>query len=196
MTRPGLAATAMLLAAATGAAATPAVSASKYNVFAFTGRMLDEDMGQSLRLFSADYEDNYITGIGAQDFVFRTGIVSIGYELGGAARYGLNSTFEGWGGVVGRVDDIPFLGLYVSPSLTFGLSYVSAVQEGREQQLAEETGCDARVLFYLSPELDVRTSPEARYSVFYRLQHRSGAWNTLCMRGASNANVFGLRIRF
>jgi hypothetical protein len=183
----------MLLAAATSATAAPA---NEYNVFAFTGRMLDENMGDSLRLFSADYEDNYITGVGAQDFVLRTGIVSIGYELGGAARYGLNSTFEAWGGLVGRIDDIPLLGLYLSPSLAFGLSYVSGVQEGREQQLADETGCDARVLFYLSPELDVRTSPEARYSVFYRLQHRSGAWNTLCMQGASNANVVGLRVRF
>lgn len=195
MTRTGLAATAMLLAAATGAAATPTVPA-RYNAFAFTGRMLDEDMGHSLRLFSADYEDNYITGIGAQDFVLRTGIVSIGYELGGAARYGRNSTFEGWGGLVGRIDDIPLLGLYLSPSLTVGLSYVSGLQDGREQRLAEETGCDARVLFYLAPELDVRLSLDSRYSVFYRLQHRSGAWNTLCMRGASDANVVGFRVRF
>lgn len=52
------------------------------------------------------------------------------------------------------------------------------------------------MLFYLSPELDFRTSLDSRYSVFYRLQHRSGAWNTLGMEGASNANVIGIRMRF
>lgn len=197
MNRVSLAAAAALLAAAPMAAANDFQDHdTEDNVFVFTGRMLDENMGDSLFLFSADYEDNYITAIGAQDFAIHTGVVSLGYELGAAARYGMDSTFEAWGGLVGRLDDLRFLGLYVSPSVVFGLSYVSAAHEGREKRLDQRAEGDARVLFYLSPELDFRTSPESRYSVFYRLHHRSGAWNTLGMEGATNANVIGLRMRF
>lgn len=193
MWRPCLAA---LLLAMTTTGAKAAEPVGEDTIFVFTGRLLDENMGDSLKLFSADYEDNYITGIGAQDFVLHTGRFSLGYELGGAARYGLNSTFEAWGGVVGRLDDIRLLGLYVSPALVFGLSYVSGAQEGREQRLEAQAEGDSRLLFYLSPELDFRTSPDSRFSVFYRLHHRSGAWNTLGMEGATNANVIGLRMRF
>ena len=78
----------------------------------------------------------------------------------------------------------------------FGLSYVSDSHEGREKRLEAQAEGDARMLFYLSPELDFRRSPDARYSFFYRLHHRSGAWNTLGMEGGSNANIFGVRMRF
>ncbi|MBB5220540.1 hypothetical protein HNP73_000461 [Amaricoccus macauensis] len=190
---------ALLLAAVS---LSPAVAGSpapetEDNAFVFTGRLLDEDMGDSLKIISGDYEDNFITGIGAQDFAIHTGIVSLGYELGAAARYGQDSTFEAWGGLVGRIDDIRLLDwLYVSPALVFGLSYVSDSHEGREKRLEAQAEGDARMLFYLSPELDFRRSPDARYSVFYRLHHRSGAWNTLGMHGGSNANIFGVRMRF
>lgn len=187
-----------LLLLATPPAAEAQPSAAEANVFLFTGRFLDENMGGSLRILSAEYEDNYITGLGAQDFEIHTGIVSIGYELGLAPRYGQDQTLEVWGGIVGRIDDIRLLDrLYLSPSLIFGLSWVSDAHEGREKRHAAEAGGDARLLFYLSPELDFRTSLASRYSVFYRLQHRSGAWKTLGdMEGASNANVVGLRVRF
>ena len=198
MTRSCIPLAALMLSAALSPALAADDSAGERNVFAFTGRMLDENMGDSLKIFSGDYENNFITGGGYQDYLFHGARTSFGYELGGAARYGRNTTFEFWGGVVGRWNDIRlFDSLYLSPSLVFGLSYVTGIQEGREQRLEEAWDGDARLLFYLSPELEFRASPTSRYGFFYRLQHRSGAWQTLGdMEGASNANVFGIRMRF
>lgn len=196
MLRCAILATALGLLAAAGAACAQD-AATEDNVFFFTGRMLDENMGDSLKIISGDYEDNYITGLGAQEFALHTGITSIGYELGLAPRYGDDQTLEVWGGFVGRLDDIRlFDHLYMSPSVVFGLSWVSDSHEGREKRLEAQAEGDARLLFYLSPEIAFRTSLDSRYSFFYRLHHRSGAWNTLGMEGASNANVFGVRMRF
>lgn len=168
------------------------------NVFAFSGRVLNTDMLGSLNVAGADYEDNYVTGIGYQRYFWRFRNSRIGYELGIAARYGDDSTVEGWGGLTARVDDIRLLkNLFLSPSLTFGLSGVDATHAGRERREEAHHGGDARLLFYLSPELGFRTSPDARYGVFWRVHHRSGAWKTLGgMEGATNANVFGLRAWF
>lgn len=184
--------TALLAMAATGG------HAGERNAFAFTGRMMDDDMGHSLNVVGADYDDSYITGFGYQDFAHRAWITSLGYELGAAIRYGDGSTYEAWGGAVARLDDFRILdNLFVAPSVVFGLSYVSAAHPGREQEQQEARDGDAKLLFYLSPELDFRTSVDARWSVFYRLQHRSGAWETLGgMEGGVNANVVGLRMRF
>lgn len=169
------------------------------NVFAFTGRITDNSLQQSLYPLGVGYEDNYVTGFGAQRLIYQAGPVSLGYEAGIAMRYGMKTTGEIWGGAVGRWREFNIFGsVLMAPSLVVGLSYVNAAQPGRETNLENrrEDG-DAHLLFYLGPELDFRASPDSRYSAFWRLQHRSGANGTLGnMRGATNANVFGLRIRF
>lgn len=190
---------AVALALAGSAAAQEPQPAQDRNFFVFTGRMLDADMGESLRVISADYEDNYITGFGYQQFFLHTRRNnSIGYEFGAAKRYGDDSTYEIWGGLVGRIRDIKLAdNLFVTPSIVFGLSHVNRPHAGREQRLEEYYDGDARLVFYLSPEIDFKVSPESNYSFFWRLHHRSGAWKTLGdMKGASNANIFGLRVRF
>jgi hypothetical protein len=168
------------------------------NLFVFTGRMVDEDIRESLNVLGADYEDNYVSGLGYQDFFFRTRRASIGYELGAAKRYGNDSTVEIWGGLVARKDDIPLTrNLFLSPSIVFGLSHVDAPHAGREQRLETEYEGDAGLVFYFSPELDFQLSPRSRYSFFWRLHHRSGAWKTLGnVKGMTNAHVIGLRARF
>jgi hypothetical protein len=168
------------------------------NFFVFTGRMLDADLGESLNVFGGNYEDNYISGLGYQDFFFRTRRTSVGYELGAARRYGSDSTVEIWGGLVARMDDIQLArNLSFSPSIVFGLSHVDATHDGREQRLEAEYDGDAGLVFYFSPEVDFKVSPQSRYSFFWRLHHRSGAWKTLGdVKGLTNANVFGLRLRF
>ncbi|MCZ0961047.1 hypothetical protein [Paracoccus benzoatiresistens] len=168
------------------------------NIFVFTGRMMDEDIGQSLNVLGGDYEDNYITGLGYQDFFLRARRIDIGYELGAAKRYGDDSTAEIWAGLVARVEDIHLAeNLFFSPSIVIGLSHVDAIHAGREERLEEKYEGDASLVFYFSPEIDFKLSPQSRYSFFWRLHHRSGAWRTLGnMKGASNANVFGIRMRF
>lgn len=169
------------------------------NLFFFTGRMLDADMGESTRVLTADYEDSYITGFGYQQFFLRTRRNnSIGYELGAGKRYGEDSTYEIWGGLVARIEDIQLAdNLFFTPSIVFGLSHVNRAHAGREQRLEAYYEGDARLVFYLSPEIDFKVSPDSDYSFFWRLQHRSGAWKTLGdMKGATNANIFGVRKRF
>ncbi|MDT1062365.1 hypothetical protein RM190_10870 [Paracoccus sp. CPCC 101403] len=183
---------------ASAAAAQEAPAGPDRNFFVFTGRMLDADMGESVNVIGADYEDNYITGLGVQSFFLHSRRTSVGYELGIATRYGEDRTTEAWGGLVARIDNWQLArNIFLSPSIVFGLSYVDAAHAGREQRLEAEYDGDAQLVFYLSPELDFKVSPESRYSFFWRLHHRSGAWKTLGdMKGASNANVFGLRVRF
>ncbi|MFV0384275.1 hypothetical protein [Paracoccus sp. (in: a-proteobacteria)] len=163
------------------------------------GRLVDEKIGASLNVPGATYEDNYIVGAGIQRFIYRVGPLLLGYEAGAAARFGEGTTAELWSGTVGRLNDIRLLdNLYVAPQMTVGLSYVTAAQPGRELTLQEsKPGRDAHLLFYLGPGLDFKTSPTSRYTLFWRLHHRSGAGETLgSMRGATNANVIGLKIDF
>ncbi|WP_421616431.1 hypothetical protein [Agrobacterium tumefaciens] len=167
-------------------------------IFGFGGALTTEDMLKSAALIPVDYEKNAILGGGYQFYPYRIGNVKLGGEIGVAVRFGKGFTGEVWAGPVARYDKIR-LGerLFVSPSFTAGLSLVSDAQPGRERQEEIKDNGNANVLFYLGPEINVSFSEESSTEFFWRLHHRSGGGKTLGnMKGATNANVFGVRYKF
>jgi hypothetical protein len=114
-----------------------------------------------------------------------------------AGRFGSTPSAEFWGGVVGRHDGF-MIGdsVRISPAFTFGLSHVTRPQ-GRELRNERERDGDARMLFYLGPEINLTFSSLPNVDFFWRLHHRSGAWGTLGdMHGGANANVVGIKFEF
>lgn len=167
-------------------------------IFGFGGVLTKEDMLKSAALVPVEYEKNAILGGGYQFYPYRIGNVKLGGEIGVAVRFGKGFTGEVWAGPVARYDKIR-LGerLFVSPSFTAGLSLVSDAQPGRERQEEIKDNGNASVLFYLGPEINVSFSEESSTEFFWRLHHRSGGGKTLGnMKGATNANVFGVRYKF
>ena len=167
-------------------------------IFGFGGVLTKEDMLKSAALVPVEYEKNAILGGGYQFYPYRIGNVKLGGEIGVAVRFGKGFTGEVWAGPVARYDKIR-LGerLFVSPSFTAGLSLVSDAQPGRERQEEIKDNGNANVLFYLGPEINVSFSDESSTEFFWRLHHRSGGGKTLGnMKGATNANVFGVRYKF
>ncbi|CAN7351581.1 MULTISPECIES: hypothetical protein [Ensifer] len=168
------------------------------SVFAFGGTMVDADMFQSANPFGVKYADLPIVGLGYQYFPVRMGSFRFGLEAGLAGRFGGHPNAEFWGGVVGRYDGFEIGdAVRISPALTFGISYVTHAQEGRERQNELERNGNARTLFYLGPELNLSFETMPDVDFFWRVHHRSGAWGTLGdMHGGSNANVLGVRFNF
>ncbi|NTA18677.1 hypothetical protein [Agrobacterium tumefaciens] len=167
-------------------------------IFGFGGVLTKEDMLKSAALVPVEYEKNAILGGGYQFYPYRIGNVKLGGEIGVAVRFGKGFTGEVWAGPVARYDKIR-LGerLFVSPSFTAGLSLVSDAQPGRERQEEIKDNGNANVLFYLGPEINVSFSEESSTEFLWRLHHRSGGGKTLGnMKGATNANVFGVRYKF
>jgi hypothetical protein len=167
-------------------------------IFGFGGVLTKEDRLKSAALVPVEYEKNAILGGGYQFYPYRIGNVKLGGEIGVAVRFGKGVTGEVWAGPVARYDKIR-LGerLFVSPSFTAGLSLVSDAQPGRERQEEIKDNGNANVLFYLGPEINVSFSDESSTEFFWRLHHRSGGGKTLGnMKGATNANVFGVRYKF
>ncbi|WP_188348442.1 hypothetical protein [Agrobacterium tumefaciens] len=192
------------LAAMIALVATPSLSSEDMGsetseaIFGFGGALTTEDMLKSAALIPVDYEKNAILGGGYQFYPYRIGNVKLGGEVGVAVRFGKGFTGEVWAGPVARYDKIR-LGerLFVSPSFTAGLSLVSDAQPGRERQEEIKDNGNANVLFYLGPEINVTFSEESSTEFFWRLHHRSGGGKTLGnMKGATNANVFGVRYKF
>lgn len=173
-----------------------AAPANDRNVFLFGGRMGAGHMHEMLLPFSAPYEDAAILGVGYQQF-FAEPIkdVRLGLEVGGAVRIGAQTTGEIWGGVVTRYDGWAGRGLRISPSLTFGVSVVDQTA-GIEAQRAAGDGYPGDILFYLSPEISLSTEANPNTEVFWRLHHRSGAWNSFGGGGSANATTVGIRTSF
>tara|TARA_R110002051_G_scaffold264083_1_gene323996 strand:- start:63 stop:662 length:600 start_codon:yes stop_codon:yes gene_type:complete len=167
-------------------------------VFVFAGRYVDAYIEQSLTPFSANYEDNFVLGGGYQQFVLEPlPALRLGAEIGMALRGGTSISGEVWAGPVLRYDGFR-LGenLRVSPSLTVGLSAVTS-PIGVEAERAQRRNGDPTLLFFMAPEISVSTLDNPDTELFYRLQHRSGAWGTLGgMADGANAQVIGLRHRF
>lgn len=166
-------------------------------VFIMGGRMAETDMGQTLFPFTASYEDTIVLGAGYQEFFaepfehFRLGV-----ELGAAARIGSETTTEIWGGVVGRYEGFVIdNALRVTPSLTFGASLVSDTM-GTEAEREAHDGLPGDLLFYFSPEISLSTLEHPESEVFWRLHHRSGAWNSFGGGGSANATMIGIRTSF
>lgn len=167
-------------------------------IFGFGGVITREDMWKSAALIPVDYEKNYVIGGGYQLFPYEISGVKLGVEAGIAARFGEGFTGEVWGGGVIRYDQIRIGdNLFLSPAFTAGLSFVNKAHPGREANEEREDQGNARALFYLGPEINLAFSEDSKTEFFWRLHHRSGGWRTLGnMKGATNANVFGVRYKF
>lgn len=178
------------------AVAQEATPSGDRKIFVFGGLMGEGYMHELLVPFATTYEDTVLLGVGYQQFIaepfddFRVGL-----EVGGAARIGAQTTGELWGGVVGRYDGWQVNGLRISPSMTFGVSVVDKAV-GVEAARAAAQGYPAEVLFYLSPEISFATEENPNVEAFWRLHHRSGAWNTFGGGGSANATTIGLRTSF
>lgn len=167
-------------------------------VFVFGGRYVDDYFENSFLPFIPPYENNYVLGVGYQQF-FLEPLENwrIGAEVGVAARFSDVLTGEAWAGVVTRYDGWTFGddGWRISPSLTFGLSAITDTIGAEKDRVARASG-DASVLFYLSPELSLGSTKDDN-EIFYRLHHRSGAWGTLGnLADGHNAHVVGFRHKF
>lgn len=186
---------------ALGVAATGAVAgdqAFEQNVFGFGGVLTTGNMHQSARPLQVGYENNGVFGGGFQRLWSASDSFSFGLEAGAAARLGGRATGEVWVGAVIRHDAFA-LGpdTRLSPALTVGISQVSATHRGRETFLEDRYEGSAKRLFYLGPELILSSAAAPNREIFWRLHHRSGGGRTLGnMKGAANANVVGLRVRF
>lgn len=196
---PRLSLAAMIALAATPSLASEDMTAETSEaIFGFAGAMTKEDMLKSAALIPVEYERNAILGGGYQFYPYSIGNVKLGGEIGIAARFGKGFTGEVWAGPVARYEQIK-LGerLFVTPSFTAGLSLVNDAQRGREREQEIKDDGNANVLFYLGPEINVSFSEDSSTEFFWRLHHRSGGGKTLGnMKGATNANVFGVRYKF
>jgi len=196
---PRLSLAAMIALAATPSLASEDMTAETSEaIFGFAGAMTKEDMLKSAALIPVEYERNAILGGGYQFYPYSIGNVKLGGEIGIAARFGKGFTGEVWAGPVARYEQIK-LGerLFITPSFTAGLSLVNDAQRGREREQEIKDDGNANVLFYLGPEINVSFSEDSSTEFFWRLHHRSGGGKTLGnMKGATNANVFGVRYKF
>lgn len=166
--------------------------------FVFGGRYHTENMEDLLTFagpFGVDYEDNYVIGAGYQQFFLEGNDFRLGVEAGIAVRMGNNVSGEAWAGAVGRYDGwVIGDSVRISPAFTFGLSTITNKMDGVEGVRADSHGSDARPLFYLGPEINLSWADNPNTEVFFRVQHRSGAWGTLSNMGdGANASTVGMR---
>ena len=152
--------------------------------------------GDSIIPFGSGFDRRMIFGAALQhDYARFENGVSLGVEAGIAGRLGPELSGEVWGGVSASHVGLSLGNITISPSLVVGLSAVNEAV-GIERQRERRNG-DARLLFYLGPELQFRTATLPGVALVYRIHHRSGAWHTLGnMRDGSNSNVIGLKIDF
>lgn len=168
------------------------------NMFVFGGVYSSESVGETFNFFGTDYQDAYLLGGGYQHFfIGEEGGLRAGLEAGAALRKGPDVSGEGWAGVVLRADDIlENEQLIVSASVTGGLSLITNPLDVEVARELSRDG-DSTFLFYMAPEISVSTPSSPNTEVFWRVQHRSGGWNTLGNMGeGANANTIGLRWNF
>ncbi len=169
----------------------------KDDVFVLGGRFHDNYFQYGFVPFLPSYEDNYLIGVGYQHFFLNLPAdISFGAEVGVDARFGsLPMSAELWGGFVARYDGLTLGNVRISPALTLGLS----AETGRVQSENKFANPDSNtaLLFYIGPELNFSFVDHPNTEVFWRIQHRSGAWNTIGDIGdGANATTVGVRFHF
>ncbi|HEY0033567.1 MAG TPA: hypothetical protein VGB81_09900 [Devosia sp.] len=168
------------------------------NVFVFGGVYSSQSIGETFNILGTDYQDAYILGGGYQRFFLggESGF-RVGLEGGVALREGPDVSGEAWAGVVLRSDGfIQNEQAKISASVTGGLSLITNPLDVEVAREISRNG-DATFLFYMAPELSISTPDNPNVEAFWRLQHRSGGWNTLGNMGeGANANTIGLRWKF
>jgi hypothetical protein len=168
------------------------------SIFLIGGRFHTGYFGHSFTM-PAEFEDNYLIGVGYQRF-FQTDPDgwNFGVELGLAGRVGEDQSLEGWGGVVARYDGWVINDtIRVSPSITAGLSAVTSTI-GVEREREARQSKPANLLYYLGPEISFSHVDRPETEVFVRVQHRSGLWGLTGFAGidGSNAVAGGVRFKF
>lgn len=170
----------------------------KNSLFLFSGRYTTNNMGDTTRVFKANYENNYVLAAAySRNFLEMRYGLHLGGEIGSAIRFGTMSTQEIWTGVVIGTKGITSReGIRIGLALTVGLSLVSKSM-GEEILREEGRGGNASCLFYLGPELIFSFPGLRRWEFFYRLHHRSGAGGLLGgLYEGYNSNTLGIRYCF
>ncbi len=171
---------------------------SNSNVFVFGGIYSSESIGETFNLIGTDYQDAYVLGGGYQHFFLgQENGFQAGLEGGVALRKGPDVSGEAWAGIVLRSDGfIRNEHVKISASVTGGLSLITNPLDVEVAREISRDG-DSTFLFYMAPELSISAADNPDMEVFWRLQHRSGGWNTLGHMGeGANANTIGLRWKF
>jgi len=171
---------------------------SDQNLFLFGGVYSSESVGETFNVFGTDYQDAYMLGGGYQQFFlgeengFRAGL-----EGGVAIRKGTDVSGEAWAGIVLRSDGLLRNDtMKLSASITGGLSLITNPLDVEVAREISRNG-DSTFLFYMAPELSVSLVDNPNVEYFWRLQHRSGGWDTLGNMGeGANANTVGIRWSF
>ncbi len=161
------------------------------------GRMAQSDFVQTLFPLTTEYENAIILGVGYQHFLYQpVDDFQLGVEIGVAARLGSKTTGEIWGGLVARYEGFVIDETFrITPSLTIGGSFVTDTM-GVEAEREANDGLPGDFLFYFSPEISISTIETPETEVFWRVHHRSGAWNTFGGGGSANAMMIGVRTSF
>ncbi|MDF2798145.1 MAG: hypothetical protein K0R85_889 [Devosia sp.] len=168
------------------------------NVFLFGGVYSSESVGETLNFIATDYQDAYMLGAGYQHFFLgQENGFRLGLEGGAAVRKGPDFAGEVWAGVVARSDGfINTDKIKISASITGGLSLITNPLDVEVVRELKRDG-DSTFLFYMAPELSISTKDNPDMEFFWRVQHRSGGWNTLGHMGeGANANTLGVRWSF
>jgi hypothetical protein len=179
-------------------AAQDQVSSADDNVFYFGGFYSSESVGETFNFLGTDYQDAYILGGGYQHFFLgEENGFQAGLEGGVALRKGPGISGEAWAGIVLRSDGfIKNDQFKLSASVTGGLSLITNPLDVEVAREISRDG-DSTFLFYMAPELSISTADNPNMEAFWRVQHRSGGWNTLGNMGeGANANTVGLRWKF
>ena len=187
----------LLLSAATSLALSVPALAGQYLLtpdpldeafFGFGGAMMNDVFNPF-----GGFESNILAGAGYQRLWGNPEHFQYGLEAGLTGRFGVRSSLEGWAGAVARYDWT--LGpVNVGLGFTFGLSAITGTVEGQESQSQAFHQGDATLLFYMGPEIHASLVKHPRFEAFFRLHHRSGAWETLGgMAAGADAAVTGLR---
>ena len=192
------------------------------SILMFAGRMSTTNIYNTM-LFALNENgggpryDNYIVGAAYdRDLVDLGHGFYFGVEVGIADRYGnykqccypivssssIVQSAELWAGPQIRYAGILLFDVVrIGGGVTFGLSAATA-SIGAEAQRELQFSGNARLLYYLSPELDFSTPRLPNIEFVLKLQHRSGGKTVPVlptlgnMAGGYNADVAGIRYRF
>lgn len=195
---------------------------SPNSILLFAGRMSTTDIFTTTLLNlnahgAGPNYDNYIVGAAYDRDLFGLGHgFYFGVEVGIADRFGnykeccqptvmsnsiINSA-ELWAGPQIRYTGILLFNLVrIGGAVTFGLS-AATTSIGRELQREIDASGNARLLYYIGPELDFSTPSVPNVELVVKLQHRSGGKEVPIiptlgnMAEGYNATVAGIRYRF
>lgn len=173
-------------------------TAFKHRLTVFSGKYTTKSMARTFDLLSVEYENNYLVAAAyGRDIIPVWRDLLLGPEIGAACRFGDRTSLEIWGGVFLRHKGATIgRSVTIEPALTLGLSAIDKAI-GIERTRQETQDGNARVLFYLGPEVAFSFPRNEQWAVVYRLHHRSGGFRVLGnLKGGHNANTLGIRYRF